>query len=216
MTRGFASTDRLATALARCLCAHAGGTPEAWHQTVDALLGELSAALGHRPVMDGRRGRKPVHDRQLAKAALLDFVTTDPDGMPHQAALVRELEHRLQASGHPIPGETWLKATVREFMEEAATFERDAAQTWHASPTLHAVFPSLRDFLAFRRSKARADQLWRQHSHLRSQYASPEKLLEAAFHKGFPAPQQEAISDHSRLPLLPAPESNCSNERSSP
>lgn len=131
-----------------------------------------------------KAGRRPRHDRRFARAALLDFVTRHPDGMPHQAAMCRELERRFEATGLEVPGETWLKKAVREFQEDAAAFEVEAADTFRASPALQAVFADLDEFMRFRRAKTSAMAAWQRSAELRAQFSSPEKLLEAAFHNG--------------------------------
>lgn len=167
-----------------------------------ALVSEvLTLAEAEKPAqrLHNRAGRPPKHDRQFAKAALLDFVTQDPDGMATPARLVRELEARFEASGHAMPGETWLKQTVREFQAEAAAFELEATSTFTASPIFQSIFGDLGSFLAFRRTKLRASQIWDNNSELRAQFASPELLLEAAFHNGFQPDGGAAISAHSRL-----------------
>ena len=216
MSRSPAILEEVANALEGCLRADAAGDREAWRRSVCDLLETLSAALRSDVTSGTRRGRKQVHDRQLAKSALLDFVTTDPDGMPHQAELIRQLERRLESAGHAMPGETWLKSVVREFQADVRTFELDAAETYRSSPALQEIFANLQDFLAFRRSKARAKQLWAEKPELRAQFLSPEMLLEASLHKGFSAKQPQGISAHSRLPVSRRLESYRSSNRSSP
>lgn len=145
-------------------------------------------------------GRRPVHDRAWAHSCLLDIALRDPDGMPSQARLIRSLEERFAAAGKVTPGDTWMKSVVRAFHAEAREFELDAAATHQASPELRAVFPDVGDFLRFRRAKALSARAWTEDSALRSQFASPEKLLEAALNKGFPHNSAASIHAHSRLP----------------
>lgn len=127
-----------------------------------------------------KKGRRRLHDRHLAKSALLDFVTRHPDGMVHQAALVRELARRFEAAGRPIPRETWLKRTAREFESEASAFEVEAVASFRASPALQAAFESEVRFLAFRRAKQRIEDIWRKSPSLRSRYSTPSEFLESA------------------------------------
>ncbi|PZF76413.1 hypothetical protein DK847_14660 [Aestuariivirga litoralis] len=195
---------RLAVALASFCRAQAGLPLQAVAESTECLsLASvlLTLAQTEKPLQRHRKpaGRHPVHDRAFAKAALLDFAVRDPDGMAHQAALIRELERRFEASGHAMPGETWMKQTVREFQAEADTFEMDAAATFAASQTLQGIFGDLGDFLRFRRAKTRASQLWQDNSELRAQFTSPEKLLEAAFHNGSTPTCEAPIRAHSRL-----------------
>jgi hypothetical protein len=167
-----------------------------------SLVSELLALVPAEKPAQGLRkvaGRHRVHDRNLARSALLDFVSRHPDGMVHQAALIRELERRFQTAGYPVPGETWLKSTVREFQSEVEAFELDAADTFRASQSLQAVFSDLDDFLRFRRAKGRAMLAWQDSPEIRAQFASAEKLLEAALHNGFPQHRQERINAHLRL-----------------
>lgn len=195
---------RLAVALASFCRSQAGLTLQAVAESAEclSLASEvLNLAQAEKPLQRHRKpaGRRPVHDRAFAKAALLDFVTQDPDGMAHQAALIRELERRFEASGHAMPGETWLKQTVREFQTEASAFEMDAAAAFAASGTLQGIFGDLGDFLRFRRAKARASQLWDNNSELRAQFETPEKLLEAAFFNVSTPICETPIRAHSRL-----------------
>lgn len=195
---------RIAVALASFCRAQAGLPLEAVAESAEclSLISEvLTLADADKPAqrLRSRAGRPQVHDRQFAKAALLDYVTQDPDGMATTSRLVRELEARFDASGHRTPGETWLKAVVREFQAEAAAFELDAAAAFTASLELQTIFEDLATFLRFRRAKCRAAQLWHDNSELRAQFASPELLLEALFLKGFTPAGEPAISAHSRL-----------------
>ncbi len=105
------------------------------------------------------RGRKPVHDRDWAHAALLDEAMLDPDGLPDRRQLIEALHHRFEAAGRPVPGETWMKNAVRTFLADAAAFEAEAVARFRASTELQAVFLTEAEFLRFRRARRRADAI---------------------------------------------------------
>jgi hypothetical protein len=162
------------------------------------LASEVFSLLraGH-PSRGALRGRRQLHDRHLAKSALLDFVTRHPDGMLHQAALVRELARRFEAAGLTVPGQTWLKQTVREFESEASAFEMEAISSFRASPALQAAFESEVRFLAFRRAKQRIEDIWRKSPSLRSRYSTPSEFLESVMN----ADASHALEDDQFAPI---------------
>lgn len=144
-------------------------------------------------------GRRPVHDRAWASSCLMDIALADPDGMPSQAKLLRALEQRFEAASRTVPGETWMKTVVRDFQTEAREFEFDAVAAYQASTALQHVFPNATEFLRFRRAKVMAARTWAEKPEARAQFASPEKLLEYAFHNDFSYNRDNSIRAHSRL-----------------
>ncbi len=169
--------------------------PERIDRASAVLAGALVAAL-ERHGITGRpdnatRGRKPVHDRAWAHAALLDEAMLDPDGLPDRITLLNALRRRFEAAGRPVPGETWLKNAVRSFLADAAAFESEAVTRYRTSAELHAVFANEAEFVRFRRARRRADAVWRSSPDVRAQFDHPQKFMEAALHEGF-SPSEQA------------------------
>lgn len=196
---------RLAVALASFVRAQDGLPLDAVAVSGECLshASQLLALLGKgKPTQHLRSpaGRRPVHDRAWAHSCLIDIALADPDGMPSQAKLLRALEQRFEAASRTVPGETWLKTVVRDFQTEAREFEFDAVAAYQASTALQHVFPNATEFLRFRRAKVMAARTWAEKPEARAQFASPEKLLESAFHNGFKRAPEDRISAHSRLP----------------
>jgi hypothetical protein len=171
------------------------GDPECL-RLASEVLSLLNAGHPSR-VACSKPGRRPRHDRHWAKSALLDHVTRHPDGMLHQAALVRELANRFEAAGLTLPGQTWLKRTVREFESEVSAFEMEAAATFCASPALQAAFESEVQFLAFRRAKRRIEDIWRKSPRLHSRYSTPSEFIESVMN----ADASSALEDDQFAPI---------------
>ncbi len=75
--------------------------PERIDRACAALADAVVAALeGHGSRVtpaNATRGRKPVHDRDWAHAALLDEAMLDPDGLPDRRQLIEALHRRFEA-----------------------------------------------------------------------------------------------------------------------
>ncbi|MFT3673553.1 hypothetical protein [Aestuariivirga sp.] len=125
-------------------------------------------------------GRKPTHDRQWCRSALLDIMTRDPDGLPPvQASMVEMLRLRLEHDGRPMPGDTWLKKIVSEFYAEARLFEEDAIEKFKRSKALHRTFDGdFSKFLAFRRSRLGMDEEWRRSPEMQKKYPTKEAYID--------------------------------------
>ncbi len=176
---------QLATALAAFVRRQAGlslgavAVDQQCLELADQIFGNIGAASSVRHSV-ARTGRKPVHDRAWAEAALFDLTLKDPDGLPvSQSVLANRLRDRFNAASLPVPSDSWIKIAVRRFYREAAAFETAALVQFRNSKPLQDVFEDEGRFMAFRRVRNRLDALWSRSGDLQGQYSTPVELLES-------------------------------------
>jgi|GEM_PF-6448352 len=152
------------------------------------------AALATVPVprSTGRRGRRPVHDRDVAIAHLIG-IAGSIDGLPEcQADIVEILRERLAADWPEVPGDTWLKDVVSEFMAGRRARDDLVIQKYNSSHDLQLAFSSPGDYLKFRNIRFGIEEQWLHDATLRARFATAADYFLSVIEAGSSSPAELA------------------------